>query len=35
MISMVPGVWIGDCLEGYLVYGLGWWMDWKGAQSTD
>jgi hypothetical protein len=32
---MVPNVRIGivDCLEGYLMYGLGWWMDWKGAQS--
>jgi hypothetical protein len=37
MISMVPDVWIGivDCLKGYLVYGLGWWLDSKGAQSMD
>jgi hypothetical protein len=34
---MVPGVRIEimDCLERYLVYGLGWWLDWKGTRSTD
>jgi hypothetical protein len=33
---MVPGVRIGnvDDMERYLVYGLGMWMVWKGAQST-
>jgi hypothetical protein len=33
MVGMVPGVQIGivDCLDRYLVYGLGWWLDWKGA----
>jgi hypothetical protein len=33
MVAMVPNVRIGnvDCLERYLVYGLGWWLDWKGA----
>jgi hypothetical protein len=37
MVGMVPGVWIGivDCLERYLTYGLGWWLDWKGAQYED
>jgi hypothetical protein len=31
MVGMVTGVWIGivDCLERYLVYRLGWWLDWK------
>jgi hypothetical protein len=30
---MVPDVRIGivNCLERYLMYGLGWWLDWKGA----
>jgi hypothetical protein len=34
---MVLGVRIGivDCLERYLMYELGWWLDWKGAQCTD
>jgi hypothetical protein len=33
---MVPSVRIGivDCLERYLMYGLEWWLDWKGARST-
>jgi hypothetical protein len=33
MVGMVLGVQIGivDCLDRYLVYGLGWWLDWKGA----
>jgi hypothetical protein len=37
MVGIVPDVRIGivDCLERYLVYGLGWWLHWKGAQSTD
>jgi hypothetical protein len=37
MAGMVPGVQIGivDCLERYLMYILGWWLDWKGAWSTD
>jgi hypothetical protein len=32
---MVPDVRIGivDGLERYLVYGLGWWTDWKGPWS--
>jgi hypothetical protein len=32
----VPDVWnvIVDGLERYLVYGMGLWMVWKGAQST-
>jgi hypothetical protein len=32
----VPGVRIGnvDGLERYLMYRLGWWLVWKGAQST-
>jgi hypothetical protein len=32
----VPGIWIGnvDSLERYLMYGMGLWMVWKGAQST-
>jgi hypothetical protein len=36
MLGMVPGVRIGivDGLERYLMYGLGWWTDWKGDQST-
>jgi hypothetical protein len=36
MVDMVTDVRIGivDGLKRYLVYGLGWWMDWKGAQST-
>jgi hypothetical protein len=37
MVGMVLGAWIGiiDCLERYLVYGLGWWLDWKGARRAD
>jgi hypothetical protein len=37
MVGMVLDVRIGivDCLEMYLVYGLGWWLDWKGARSMD
>jgi hypothetical protein len=37
MVDMVPCVRIEivDCLEMYLVYGLGYWLDWKDAQSTD
>jgi hypothetical protein len=37
MVGMVPGVQIGimDCLERYLVYRLGWWLDGKGVWSTD
>jgi hypothetical protein len=37
MVGMVPGVRIEieDCLEWYVVYGLGWWLGWKGAQSAD
>jgi hypothetical protein len=37
MVGMVPVVWIGivDCLERYLTYGLGWRLDWKGAQCED
>jgi hypothetical protein len=33
MVFMISGVWIGIVhgLESYLMYGLGWWMDWKGA----
>jgi hypothetical protein len=29
MVGMVLSLWIEivDCLERYLVYGLGWWMD--------
>jgi hypothetical protein len=34
---MVPSVWNGnvDGLESYLMYGMGMWKVWKGAQSTD
>jgi hypothetical protein len=34
---MAPGVQIGivDYLKRYLMYGLGWWLDWKGAQSMN
>jgi hypothetical protein len=37
MFFMVPGVRIGtvDCLVRYLMYGLGWWLDWKGDRCTD
>jgi hypothetical protein len=37
MAGMVPGVRIGilDCLERYIMYSLGWWLDWKGAWSAD
>jgi hypothetical protein len=33
MVGIVPSVRIGiaDCLERYLMYGLRWWLDWKGA----
>jgi hypothetical protein len=33
---LVTGVWHGivDSLTMYLMYGLGWWLDWKGARST-
>jgi hypothetical protein len=33
MVGMVSSVRIGivDGLERYLMYRLGWWMDWKGA----
>jgi hypothetical protein len=30
----VYGFVVVDGLERYLVYGLGWWMDWKGARIT-
>jgi hypothetical protein len=32
---LVPGVWHGnvDDMERYLMYGLGWWLVWKGARS--
>jgi hypothetical protein len=32
----VPGIRIGnvDGLKRYLVYGLGWWLDWKRPRST-
>jgi hypothetical protein len=35
--GMVFGVWneIVDSLARYLVYGVGMWMVWKSAQSTD
>jgi hypothetical protein len=37
MVGMVPSVRIGivDCLESYLMCGLGWWLDWNGARSAD
>jgi hypothetical protein len=37
MVDMVPGVRIRivDGLKRYLVYRLGWWLDWKGVRSTD
>jgi hypothetical protein len=37
MVGMVPGLRIGivNCLEMYPMYGLGWWLDWKGARSMD
>jgi hypothetical protein len=37
MVGMVLSVWIGivDCLERYIVYRLGWLLDWRGAQSAD
>jgi hypothetical protein len=33
---MVPGVRIEivDYLKRYLVYELGWWLDWKGSRSA-
>jgi hypothetical protein len=33
MVSVVPNVQIVivDGLERYLMYRLGWWLDWKGA----
>jgi hypothetical protein len=37
MVGMVPSVRIGivDCLESYLMCGLGWWLDWNGNRSAD
>jgi hypothetical protein len=37
MVGMVPGVQIGivDCLKRYLMYGLSWWLDRKGARSVE
>jgi hypothetical protein len=37
LFGLVPGVWIGivDSLARYLVYRLGWWLDWKGVLSTE
>jgi hypothetical protein len=26
---------IVDCLERFLMYGLGWWLDWKVARSVN
>jgi hypothetical protein len=36
MVGMIPGVRIEivDYLERYLVYKLGWWLDWKGSWSV-
>jgi hypothetical protein len=37
MVDMVPGVWIVivNDLERYVVYRLGWWLDWKDVRSMD
>jgi hypothetical protein len=37
MVGMVQGVQIGivDYLERYLMYRLGWWLNWKGVRSVD
>jgi hypothetical protein len=34
---MVPGIRMGivDCLDKYVMYRLGWWLELKGAQYMD
>jgi hypothetical protein len=37
IIGMVPGIRMGivDCLDKYVMYRLGWWLELKGAQYMD